>query len=207
MTSDEVQAAYRRQLAELRRLFEASGDGESPASKDEAARELLIDSLALQRGLDASNPEMRRQIWTWATGKMVNWDPNDPALAHSAKLLRLLSTNLDGSTTVYADDLQLHRQREESARQAKRASNPHRKNRLNEMLERWLQRAPELGPDEVLDRIRDQQECGVIIEVTEEDVEFYPFEDSEEKQQIKKVKISGLGSRLTRLRNARKRVR
>ena len=207
MSPVEDQAAYQRKLADLRRLFEASGGGESPASKDEATREWLIDSLALKRGLDASDPEMRREIWMWAMGKMGDWDPNDPALAHSAKMLRLLSANLDGSTTAYAEDLQLHRQREESARQAKRASNPHRKNRLDEMLERWVERDPELGHDEALDRIRNEEGYGVVIEVTEEDIEIYPFEDSEEKQQIKKVKRSGLGSRLTRIRKAMKRVR
>ena len=208
MSSAEDQAAYQQKLAELYRLFEAGGgDDESPASKDEATREWLIDSLALQRGLDASDPEMRREIWMWAMGKMGDWDPNDPALAHSAKMLRLLSANLDGSTTAYAEDLQLHRQREESARQAKRASNPHRKNRFDEMLQRWLERDPELGHDEALDRIRNEEGYGVVIEVTEEDIEIYPFEDSEEKQRIKKVKRSGLGSRLTRIRKAMKRVR
>ena len=207
MSSVEDHAAYQRKLADLRRLFEAGGgDDESPASKDEATREWLIDSLALKRGLDASDPEMRREIWMWAMGKMGDWDPNDPALAHSAKMLRLLSANLDGSTTVYADDLQLHRQREESARQAKRASNPHRKNRFDEMLQRWLERDPELGPDEALGRIRRQQGDGVVIEVTEKDIEFYPFGDSEQKHQVKKVKKAGLGSRLTRIRNAMKRV-
>ena len=207
MTSYEVQAAYQRKLAELYRLFEASGeDGESPASMDEALKELIIDCVALQRDLDASDPSMRREIWEWASNKMGEWDPNDPALAHSAKMLRLLSVDLDGSTTVYADDLQLHRQREESARQAKRASNPHRKNRFDEMLQRWLERDPELGPDEALGRIRRQQGDGVVIEVTEKDIEFYPFGDSEQKHQVKKVKKAGLGSRLTRIRNAMKRV-
>lgn len=207
MTSYEVQAAYQRKLAELYRLFEASGgDGESPASMDEALKELIIDCVALQRDLDASDPELRQKIWGWATSKMSAWDPNDPALAHPAKMLRLLSTNLDGSTAVYADDLQLHRQREESTRQAKRASNPHRKHQLDEILERWLERNPELGPDEALDRIRNQKNYGFVIDVTEKDIEFYPFEDSEQKHQIKKVKKAGLGSRLTRIRNAMKRV-
>ena len=208
MSSAEDQAAYQQKLAELYRLFEAGGgDDESPASMDEALKELIIDCVALQRDLDASDPSMRRKIWKWASNKMGEWDPNDPALAHSAKMLRLLSANLDGSTTVYADDLQLHRHREESTRQAKRASNPHRKNRFDEMLERWVERDPELGHDEALDRIRNEEGYGVVIEVTEEDIEIYPFEDSEEKQQIKKVKRSGLGSRLTRIRKAMKRVR
>jgi hypothetical protein len=208
MTSDEVQTAYQRKLAELYRLFEASGGyGESSTSMDEALKELIIDCVALQRDLDASDPELRQKIWGWATSKMSAWDPNDPALAHPAKMLRLLSANLDGSTAVYADDLQLHRQQEESTRQAKRASNPHRKNRFDEMLERWVERDPELGHDEALDRIRNEEGYGVVIEVTEEDIEIYPFEDSEEKQQIKKVKRSGLGSRLARIRKAMKRVR
>jgi hypothetical protein len=208
MTSYEVQAAYQRKLAKLYRLFEASeGDGESTTSMDEALKELIIDCVALQRDLDASDPVLRQKIWGWATSKMSAWDPNDPALAHPAKMLRLLSTNLDGSTAVYADDLQLHRQREESTRQAKRASNPHPKHRLDEMLKRWVKRDPELGHDEALDRIRNEEGYGVVIEVTEEDIEIYPFEDSEEKRQIKKVKRSGLGSRLTRIRKAMKRVR
>jgi hypothetical protein len=207
MSSAEDQAAYQQKLAELYRLFEAGGgDDESPASMDGALKELIIDCVALQRDLDASDPSMRREIWEWASNKMGEWDPNDPALAHSAKMLRLLSVDLDGSTTVYADDLQLHRQREESARQAKRASNPHRKHQLDEILELWLERNPELGPDEALDRIRGQKNYGFVIDVTEEDIEFYPFEDSEKKQQIKKVKKAGLGSRLTRIRNAMKRV-
>ena len=207
MSSVEDQAAYQRKRAELYRLFEAGeGDDESPASMDGALKELIIDCVALQRDLGASDPSMRREIWEWASNKMGEWDPNDPALAHSAKMLRLLSVDLDGSTTVYADDLQLHRQREESARQAKRASNPHRKNRFDEMLQRWLERDPELGPDEALGRIRGRQGDGVVIEVTEKDIEFYPFGDSEQKHQVKKVKKAGLGSRLTRIRNAMKRV-
>jgi hypothetical protein len=207
MSSVEDQAAYQRKRAELYRLFEAGeGDDESPASMDGALKELIIDCVALQHDLDASDPSMRRKIWKWAMGKMGDWDPNDPALAHAAKMLRLLSANLDGSTTAYAEDLQLHRQREESARQAKRASNPHRKHQLDEILELWLERNPELGPNEALDRIRGQMNYGFVIDVTEEDIEFYPFEDSKEKQQIKKVKIAGLGSRLTRIRKAMKRV-
>jgi hypothetical protein len=208
MTSDEVQAPYQRKLAELYRLFQASGgDDESPTSIDEALKELIIDCVALQRDLDASDPVLRQKIWGWATSKMGAWDPNDPALAHPAKMLRLLSANLDGSTAVYADDLQLHRQREESTKQAKRASNPHRKHQLNEMLERWVKREPELTTAEALERLRDHEGYGVVIEVTEEEIEIYPFEDSEEKQQIKKVKISGLGSRLSLIRKAMKRVR
>jgi uncharacterized protein YihD (DUF1040 family) len=207
MSSVEDQAAYQRKRAELYRLFEAGeGDDESPASMDGALKELIIDCVALQHDLDASDPSMRRKIWKWAMGKMGDWDPNDPALAHSAKMLRLLPANLDGSTTAYAEDLQLHRQQEESARQAKRASNPHRKHQLDEILERWVKREPDLGTAEALERLRDHEGYGGVIEVTEEDIEFYPFEDSEKKQQIKKVKKAGLGSRLTRIRNAMKRV-
>jgi hypothetical protein len=207
MISCEVQAAYQRKLAELYRLFEASGgDGESSTSMDEALKELIIDCVALQRDLDASDPVLRQKIWGWATSKLSAWDPNDPALAHPAKMLRLLSANLDGSTAVYADDLQLHRQQEESTRQAKRASNPHPKHRLDEMLERLVKREPDLTTAEALDRIRDQKNYGFVIDVTEKDIEFYPFEDSEQKHQIKKVKKAGLGSRLTRIRNAMKRV-
>ena len=207
MSSVEDQAAYQRKLPELYRLFEAGGgDDESPTSMDGALKELIIDCVALQRALDASDHSMRRKIWKWASNEMRECDPNDPTLAHPAKLLRLLSANLDGSTTAYAEDLQLHRQQEESARQAKRASNPHRKHQLDEILELWLERNPELGPDEALGRIRDQMNYGFVIDVTEEDIEFYPFEDSKEKQQIKKVKKAGLGSRLTRIRNAMKRV-
>jgi hypothetical protein len=207
MSSVEDQAAYQRKLAELYRLFEAGGgDDESPASMDGALKELIIDCVALQRDLDTSDPSMRRKIWKWASNEIREWDPNDPTLAHPAKLLRLLSANLDGSTTAYAEDLQLHRQQEESARQAKRASNPHRKHQLDEILEQWLERNPELGPDEALDRIRGQMNYGFIIDVTEEDIEFYPFKDSEQKHQVKKVKKAGLGSRLTRIRNAMKRV-
>jgi len=170
MSSVEDQAAFQRKLAELYRLFEASGGGESPASMDGALKELIIDCVALQRDLDASDPSMRRKIWKWASNKMGEWDPNDPALAHSAKMLRLLSANLDGSTTAYAEDLQLHRHREESTRQAKHASNPHRKYRLDEMLGLWVKREPDLGTAEALERLRDREGYGVVIEVTEEDI-------------------------------------
>ena len=197
------QKEYERKREQLLKAFEEGGsDYENSVASDEAIRALVIDLLALKKGLDSSDSAVRAKLWNGASAQMQSWDPDEPELTHSAKLLRLLALTRDGSSTNYADNLQNHRNTEERARQAQRASKPHRKHRLDAMLEVWVERNPELGPEEATSRLRREEGCGVVIEVTKAFIEFYPFEDSEEKQQIKRVKHSGLGSRLTRIKKA-----
>ena len=197
------QREYDRERERLIKAFEAGGsDLENSVDLDEAVRALIIDLLALQNGLDSSDSAVRAKLWDGANAQMQSWDPDEPELTHSAKLLRLLALTRDGSSTNYADNLQTYRKTEERARQAKRASNPHQESRFNALLKLWVSRDPDLGPEGVIKKIRAGEAISIVIDLTATEIEIYPFEDSEEKSEVRKISRSGLGSRLSRIKKA-----
>ena len=197
------QREYDRERERLIKAFEAGGsDVENSVDLDEAIRALIIDLLALQNGIDSSDSAVRAKLWDGANAQMQSWDPDEPELTHSAKLLRLLALTRDGSSTNYADNLQTYHKTEERARQAKRASNPHRKNRFDVMLRDWIGRNRSLDTVDALDLIRGEIGNGIVYDVTDDHIEIYPFEDSEKKYQIKQVARSGLRARIRRIKAA-----
>jgi len=201
MMASIKQKEYERKREQLLKAFEEGGsDYENSVASDEAIRALVIDLLALKKGLDSSDSAVRAKLWNGASAQMQSWDPDEPELTHSAKLLRLLALTRDGSSTNYADNLQNHRNTEERARQAQRASNPHRKNRFDVMLHGWISGDPSLDECGALDLIRGEIGNGIIYDVTEDHIEIYPFDDSEENYQVKKVARSGLRARIRRIK-------
>lgn len=191
---------YARSLRALIDSFERGGQDIDAKSLDAAVRDLIVDLIATQRNLDATEPAAREKIWLWAKKQMGDWDPSDPALTHPAKLLRLLAKTQDGSTSLYAEDLQGLRKAEESARQSSRASHPHKKDDFDRMLEGWLRRKPDLSREEAYEQILDARGGGVVIQADDQFIEIRPYPDAD----IKIIATSGLGSRLTRVRNGLK---
>lgn len=191
---------YALSLKALIDSFERGGPDIDAKSLDEAVRDLVVDMIAAQRDLDATEPAVREKIWLWAKEQMGAWDPSDPALTHPAKLLRLLAQTQDGSTSVYAEDLRGLRKAEESARQSSHASRPHKKDDFDRMLEGWLKRKPDLSREEAYEQILDARGGGVVIQADDQFIEIRPYPDGD----IKIIATGGLGSRLTRIRNSLK---
>jgi len=177
--------------------YERGGPDIDAKSLDEATKDLIIDLLAAQRGLDSTAQTTRKKLWSLAKKQMRGWDPNAPALAHPAKLLRLLAQTQDGSTSTYAEDLQGLRRAEESAKQSARARHPHKSDDFDRMLEGWVRRQPNISKAEVLERIRDAEGNGIVDQVDDQFIAIRPYPDAD----IKTIKISGLGPRLTGIRN------
>jgi len=194
--SESDTAKYARSLKALIDSFERGGPDIDAKSLDGAVRDLIVDMVATQRDLDSTDPATREKIWDWARKQMGGFDPSNPALTHPAKLLRLLAQTQDGSSSVYAEELQGLRKAEESARQSSRASHPHRKDDFDRMLEGWLKRKPDLSREEVYEQILDARGGDVVIQADDQFIEIRPYPDADTKT----ISVSGLGSRLTRLR-------
>lgn len=172
-----------------------------PRKSDKAIRELIIDFIAAQHGQVATG-RTRSKIWEYAKSRMSNWDPDEPDLTYSAKLLRLISESQNGKTTGFADDLIRHKVAEERNKQKVRGNAPKRLTPINELLETWLLKAPDMTIEEVFERLEGATDGVIILDVCDRSVSYR----DNASQDPKYLTEAGLKSRITRIRARKKKV-
>lgn len=144
--------------------FANAEPNENPEQLDKATKELIIDFIAAKHGLVAKGAA-RRQIWEYAKSKMSSWDPLDPGLTHSAKLLRLISKDQSGKTAEYAEALLEHRLEEERQKQKKRGHTRKRVKPINDLLGKWIKKNPDISIDLIYERLENVVDEVFIVEV------------------------------------------
>jgi len=169
---------------------------EDPKTEEEAIIDLIIELVCFHRDLDPNDPNARESLQTEIRAKMLSFDPNDPQLTHPAKLLRLLGGSTPEEMLTYAEDLVSARLSDERQKQVSRARTPRESDGLNQILYWLVRNNPSISKPEVLAHLRDVEGHGVIIEVDEELIEYYPTRGPDAKT----AAVSGLSTRLAKIR-------
>lgn len=184
----------------LERKFNQITTQESRINMDRAAQEFTREWLLIRYDMQDAPVADKEKLFAWGEDLMKGWDTDEPALTHSQKIINRLAGTATGVASTYAENLQSHRAREESKRQMKRGSTD-KSNQLTALLKRIITNNPEITPDGVIDKFRQLEGGGIIIEVTEEDILYKPKADSTPE---KYLKISSLGAKLSRLKASKK---
>lgn len=187
---------YDEQKNLLLETFTSSASSEDPKTEVDAVVDLVIKLVCLHRDLDPNDPHVRELLEAEIRLKMHSFDPNNSELTHAAKLLRLLGGSHPGEMLSYADDLITARRNEEGKKQSSRAMTPRESDGLNQILHRLVRNDPSISKAEVLAHLRDVEGHGVIIEVDEELIEYYPTRGADAKT----AAVSGLSTRLAKIR-------
>jgi hypothetical protein len=193
LTKDDLIEALEKEFGQI-------STQESPVDMDRAAQAFIREWLLVRYDMRDATEAEKGELFAWAEGLMKNWDTDLPELAHSQKIINRLVENATGAASTYAENLQYNRAKEESGRQTKRGS-AEKKNQLTALLKRLITSNPEITPNEVLDKFRQLQGGGIIVEVTEEDILYKPKSDSTIE---KYLQISSLAGKLSRLKNSMK---
>jgi uncharacterized protein YihD (DUF1040 family) len=177
---------------------------ESDEERDKAFEELSIEILKLQFAkTDISEEEFAKVVKSFKE-KMAVMECDDPRLAHSIIGLNKIGNSKYGKASRYVEELLKSRKEEFSADQRKRAQSP-RSNQFTELIKSYLRFTPDMTLKDLLSRLQSEIGKGVITEVTDEDIFYYPNNGN---QAIAiPTPISGLKNRLSRLKTtARKNV-
>ena len=193
-TVSEVTYEEKKNLL-LKKFADSTPSGD-PVIEADAVIDLSIDWVCLQRNLDRNDPTIRKSLRAEIKLRMRSFDPNNPELTYSAKLLRLLGGPNPGEMLTYAEDLDRARRKEEGQKQAARARTPRKPDGLNQILHRWVRNNLSISEPEVLTRLRNLEGHGVIIEIDKGDIDYYPTIGADAKT----AKVSGLGTRLAKIR-------
>lgn len=170
---------------------------ESDEERDKAFEELSIEILKLQyESTDISEEEFAEVIKSFKE-KMAAMECDDPRLAHSINGLNKIGNSKYGDASKYVEELLKSRQEEFSADQRKRAQAP-RPDKLTELIKSYLRFTPDMTPKDLLSRLQSDIGKGVITEVTDEDIFYYP--NNGNQVTAIPIPISGLKNRLSRLK-------
>jgi hypothetical protein len=192
---------YTEKIEARLRAFAESSKPISKRGLDKESLELIVDLLAIKRNLDSEDPKVRAQLLQEAVEKMQKFDPDTPELTHAAKMLRLIA--MGGGAADYLDGLEIFRKHEEGNRQRQRAKTVRHQSPFDELLLEFVRHNSDIGPKEVLNKLRGMRAIFPIYDVTEDYIFTYECEDYDvENPHPKKHAISGLGSRLSRLKKS-----
>lgn len=167
------------ELDKLCEDFKAGGPDLDSVETEKAAKEFVIDYIALRRGVADLNPDERDLIWQWAVNRIKPWDPDDASVTYSAKLLRLLSEARDGKTMLFMESLVAHRANEERQKQSDRGNTPKKKNVLTQFIADAIKYRPELTLEELWTKMEYATGDGLINSVDSESVEYLTGKGSE----------------------------
>lgn len=177
--------------------FLSNDKDESDEERDKAFEELSIEILKLQYvNTNISEEELAEVINSFKV-KMAAMDCDDPRLAHAINGLKKIGNSNYGEASKYVERLLKLRQEEFSADQRKRAKFP-RTNQLTELIKSYLRFTPDMTSKDLLSRLQSDIGKGVITEITDEDIFYYPNNGN----QVTPIPapISGLKNRLSRLK-------
>ena len=186
------------ELDKLCKDFEAGGPDLDSIETEEAAKEFVIDYIALLWGMKDLKPDERDAIWQWAVRRMGSWDPDDASVTYSAKLLRLLGEARDGKTMLFIESLVAHRANEKRQSQSERGNTPKKKNVLTQFIADAIKYRPELTLEELWTKMEYAIGEGLIYSVNSESVEYLTGKDSD-------TEIVSKQAVATRLSNQKKR--
>jgi hypothetical protein len=177
---------------------------ESDEERDKAFEELSIEILKLQfESTDIAEEEFAKVAKSFKE-KMAVIECDDPRLAHPINGLNKIGNSKYGKASRYVEELLKSRQEEFSANQRKRAQFP-RSDQLTELIKSYLRLTPDMTQKDLLSRLQSDIGKGVITEVTDEDIFYYPNHGNQVT--AIPIPISGLKNRLSRLKTtARKNV-
>lgn len=177
---------------------------ESDEERDKAFEELSIEILKLQyENTDISEEEFAKVVKSFKE-KMAVMECDEPRLAHSIIGLNKIGNSKYGKASMYVENLIKLRQEEFSADQRKRAQAP-RPDQLTKLIKSYLRFTPNMTAKDLLSRLQSEIGKGVITEVTDEDIFYYPNNGAHVA--AIPTPISGLKNRLSRLKTtARKNV-
>ena len=191
------QADYLAKKEALLRNFEENAKPISNRAVEKAALKLTAELIALQRNLNIKDPTVRERLEKYAMDEMAKFDPDRADLTHSAKLLRVLAKNKAGSGAKYLKDLETHEASLEGEKQSNRAKAKREMNNLDTVILQLLKSNSELTIQEVYYAIKDAKNEWPINQVDDMYIEVFKSKD---KDDLKRYKVSGLGSRITKLK-------
>jgi hypothetical protein len=197
MMKPQDQADYLAKKESLLRKFAEKNKRISKRGVEKAALKLTAELIALQRNLNIKDPTVRERLEKYAMDEMAKFDPDRADLTYSAKLLRVLAKNKAGSGANYLEDLKTHEANLEGEKQSNRAKAKREMNNLDTLILQLLKSNSELTIQEVYYAIKDAKNEWPINQVDDMYIEVFKSKD---KDDLKRYKVSGLGSRITKLK-------
>lgn len=191
------QEVFQEEKEALLQKFSESTSPVTNRAVDREALKLIVSLLAAQRGMNIRDPKVRRGLEKFAISEMAKFDPEQPALAHSAKLLRLLAGEKKGSGAKYLENLEIHRSELESEKQSKKAKTERQMNNLDALILEILISNKELTTQQLYEALRDRKCEWPLRQVDDEYIEVFTSRD---ERAYKTYAVGGLGIRLSRLR-------
>jgi hypothetical protein len=191
------QAVFQAKIDALFREFAEDTSTVTYRVLDKETLKLIVHLLAAQRGLNITDPKVRQELEKFAISEMAKFDPERPALAHSAKILRLLAGDQKGSGAKYLENLEIHRSELESEKQSKRAKAERQMNNLDVLILEILESNNDLTTQELHETLRDRKCEWPLGQVDDEYIEVFKSRD---ESAYKTYAVGGLGTRLSRLR-------
>jgi len=187
-------------LEALEATFESRTSKESPLQLDQATQKFIRKWLLIRYGMQDAPDDEKEKLFAWGEGLMKGWDIDEPALAHSQKIINRLAGAATGEASKYAGKLGELRRSETSTRQRANATGE-RHDPLKEILRGFISRKSDVSQEEVIGKLSKLAGGGVIVEVTDDDI-YYVSDPISGKE--KSFKLSSLGPKLSGLRNKSK---
>jgi hypothetical protein len=191
------QADYLAKKEALLRNFEENAKPISNPGLDKEVRKLIVDLMALQHNLNSKDITVRQKLEKFATDEMAKFDPDQPNLTHSAKLLRLLAKSKAGSGAKYLEDLKTHEASLEGEKQSNRAKAKRRMKPLDALICQLLKSNPDSTAEQVYFELLNRKNEWPIKQVDDMYIEVF---NSEDEKAITTYSVSGLGSRISKIK-------
>lgn len=188
-------------LEALETRFKRITRKESHVKLDQASQEFVREWLLIRYDTQDATQAEKDKLFAWGESLMKDWDTDEPALAHSQKIINRLSGVATGAASKYADTLETHRQNERHTLQVQRG-NTKKRDTLTNQIQSILDSHPDVTPEILESRLRALVGGGVIQSMSDEYIDYYPKPGLDSK--VKTLRITSLPSKLSRLKKLKK---
>jgi hypothetical protein len=173
---------------------------ESDEERDKAFEELSFEIYKLQFAKDDYPDEETNKRLRSFKEKMAQLECNDPRLAHAVNGINKIGRSKYGEASKYVEEY-LKALKEDFSTVQRTRANASRPDRLSDLIQSFLSHTPNMTTGNVMRRLRDEVGNGVIDEITDEYIYYFPTPPIQGKE-VPSVpsKLSGLKNRVSRLK-------
>lgn len=186
---------------ELETKFKRITGKESHVKLDQASQKFVREWLLIRYDMQDATQAEKDKLFAWGESLMKDWDTDEPALAHSQKIINRLAAVATGAASKYAEALETHRKNERHTLQVQRG-NTGKRDALTDQIQSILDVHPDVTPEILESRLRALVGGGVIHSMTDEYIDYYPKPGLDSK--VKTLSITSLPSKLSRLKKSKK---
>ena len=196
------QYEFEEKKKEIIEAFLNNEPDESDAERDQAFENLIVELVRVQFGITDVSVESTNRIRAFVKTKMADMECNDPRLAHSINGLNKIGRSQYGEASKYIEELYKSINEQFVIEQTRKGKLQKKPDQLNLILEDIVKSKPDITTKEALEKITEQKNKGVIIDI--EDGEIIYTNEPPMGEILKKASISGLYKRINRIKNNRR---